>query len=96
MTTRIIGLIQLQNAEAFEIYRSQVGDTVARYGGTVAVRARRDAFFWNELPCGDFDAYVELQFPDGDAARRWADSPEYRALLPIRNQAMKLTLFAVS
>lgn len=96
MTTRIIGLIHLQNPEAFDSYRSQVGQTVALYGGTVTVRASRDAVFWNELACGDFDAYVELQFPDGEAARRWAASPEYQALLPIRSQAMKLTLFAVS
>jgi len=28
-------------------------------------------------------------------AKQWVKSPEYQALLPVRNQAMQLTLFAV-
>lgn len=96
MTTRIVGLIRLLDAAAFEQYRQGVGPTVADHGGTVAFRGAREAVYWNELGCGDFDAYVELQFPDSDAARRWAESPAYQALLPIRNQAMQLTLFAVA
>lgn len=96
MSTRIIGLIQLCDPDAFEQYRQQVGATVALYGGTVAFRGSRQGVFWNELGCGDFDAYVELQFPDPEAAQGWAASPEYQALVPIRSQAMKLTLFAVA
>ena len=38
MTTRIIGLIHLTDTQAFEQYRSQVGATVAAFGGTVSFR----------------------------------------------------------
>ena len=35
MTIKVIGLIQLNDLEAFEEYRSQVGDTVAMYQGKI-------------------------------------------------------------
>lgn len=96
MTTKIIGLIRLKDPSAFEIYRSQVGTTVERYNGSVAARGTCDQFYWNELDCGKFDAFVELNFPSPEDADRWANSPEYQAIVPIRNQAMNLTLFRIN
>lgn len=96
MTTRILGLIQLTDATAFETYRSQVGATVHAYGGTVSFRGSHLETYWNELGCAPFDAVVELQFPDAESARNWRDSPAYQALIPIRSQAMQLSLFAVA
>lgn len=96
MTTKIIGLIRLKDPAAFEIYRSQVGATVERYNGRVAARGSSDKFYWNELGCGDFNAFVELSFPTPDDADRWACSPEYQAIVPIRNEAMDLTLFRIN
>lgn len=96
MTIKVIGLIQLNNLEAFEEYRSQVGETVALYQGRVASRGSFNTFLWNELECGTFSAFVELEFPDLECSQSWANSPEYQSLLPIRSKAMKLTLFSVS
>lgn len=96
MTIKVIGLIQLNNLDAFEEYRSQVGDTVALYQGKIASRGSFNKFLWNELECGCFSAFVELEFPDLAHSESWANSPEYQGLLPIRNKAMKLTLFSVS
>lgn len=95
MPVKIIGLIRLKDAIAFETYRSQVGATVARYQGTVAARGKVTHLYWDQLPTGGFGAFVELQFPSADAAARWAESPEYQALLAVRAQAMDLTLFQV-
>lgn len=95
MPMKIIGLIKLVNPEAFELYRSQVGSTVTRYGGSVQFRGAKTLMPWNELGCEDFDAFVEIEFPSVDHAQRWAGSPEYAALLPVRTQAMRLTLFGV-
>ena len=96
MTVKIIGLIKLVDPKAFDVYRSQVGSTVALYGGSVQHRGMKAMMPWNELDCEDFDAFVEIEFPSQDHARRWAESPEYSALLPIRAQAMRLTLFGVA
>jgi len=96
MTVKVIGLINLTDQAAFEQYRAQVGSTVERYRGEIASRGSINAVFWNELACKPFSAYVELSFPSQEDANAWAQSPEYQALLNIRNQAMRLTLFAVT
>ncbi|MBU3725655.1 MAG: DUF1330 domain-containing protein [Burkholderiaceae bacterium] len=92
---KIIGLIKLIDSQAFDAYRAQVGDTVALYGGVVQCRGMKTMMPWNELNCEDFDAFVEIEFPSQDLAQRWADSPEYASLLPVRRKAMRLTLFGV-
>ena len=93
---KIIGLIKILDVKAFEIYRSHVGATVNSYGGTVEFRGTKTVMPWNELCCEDFDAFVELRFLDADTAKAWISSPEYAALLPVRSEAMRLTLFGVA
>ena len=95
MTVKIIGLIRLKDPAAFETYRSQVGATVEKYRGTVIARGTAGKTYWNELPCGDFTAFVELQFPSATDADRWAASAEYQALVPVRREAMALSLFRI-
>lgn len=96
MTVKVIGLIELQNQDAFEQYRSQVTQTVERYKGTICTRGVVSEMFWNELHCESFGAFVELTFPSQEDAYAWAHSPEYQALVSIRSKAMKLTLFSVA
>lgn len=95
MSVKIIGLIKYINPAAFELYRAQVGATVTRYGGSIQYRGEKIMMPWNELACEDFDAFVEIEFPHKADAQRWAMSPEYAALLPVRHQAMRLTLFGI-
>ena len=93
---KVIGLIALKDAGAFERYRSQVGQTIACYGGTVVFRGTRNQVFWNELECAEFNAFVEIEFPTPEAAKRWANSAEYGALLAVRSEALSVTLFGVT
>lgn len=91
---RIFGLIKVLDQRAYEKYRSQVGETVTRAGGTIVFRASTDSVYWNELGCESFDAIVQLEFPSQVAADAWAKGPDYRTLLPIRSKAMRLLLFS--
>ena len=93
MTTHVIGLIQLRDSSAFEIYRAQVGATVEAFGGRIHFRGELCALPWNELHCDPFDAVVDIVFPDESSARAWSTSPAYQQLIDIRSKAMKLTLF---
>jgi uncharacterized protein (DUF1330 family) len=93
---KVIGLIALKDAGAFERYRSQVGQTIECYGGTVVFRGTRDQVFWNELGCAEFNAFVEIDFPSPEAATQWAKSAEYGALLAVRSEALSVTLFGVT
>ena len=96
MLIKVIGLMELQDLNAFEEYRSQVGETVEKYQGVIQSRGAITEIFWNELEITPFRAYVELEFPSTQSAHAWANSSEYQSLVPIRNKAMKLTLFGVS
>lgn len=93
---KVIGLIELEDEGAFEQYRSQVGQTVKLYKGSIKNRGSVADIFWNELDCAPFNTYVELEFPNAKDAKTWAKSPEYQALVYIRSKAMKLTLFSIA
>lgn len=95
MVVKVIGLIELNDLEAFEIYRSRVGATVHQFRGQVVLRGEISTMFWNELNTDQFSSYVELTFPSLSDAENWAKSSEYQDLINIRNQALKVTLFSV-
>ncbi|WP_255532732.1 DUF1330 domain-containing protein [Polynucleobacter sp. MWH-Jannik1A5] len=96
MMVKVIGLIELRDEGAFEQYRSQVGQTVELYKGSIKNRGSIADVFWNELGCAPFSTFVELEFPSEQDAKTWANSPEYQSLVPIRSKAMKLTLFSIA
>lgn len=93
---KVIGLMELSDQDAFTKYRSQVGQTVELYKGSIKNRGSIAELFWNELGSASFNAFVELEFPTAQDAHAWANSPEYQLLVPIRSKAMKLTLFSVA
>lgn len=95
MMVKVIGLMELIDLSAFEQYRSQVGQTVELYKGSIKNRGSVPELFWNELKIASFKTFVELEFPSAQDAHTWANSPEYQALIPTRSKAMKLTLFSV-
>jgi hypothetical protein len=95
MSIKVIGLIKVQDELAFEEYRGQVSQTIELYEGKVLTRGIRSETYWNQLNCEQFNGYVEIEFQSESAADRWANSPEYQALLQVRTKAMKLTLFSV-
>ena len=93
---KVIGLMELSDQGAFEEYRSQVGQTVERYKGSIKHRGSVTDVFSNELGSAPFSNFVELDFPTSQDAHVWANSAEYQALVPIRSKAMKLTLFSIA
>jgi uncharacterized protein (DUF1330 family) len=96
MTFKVIGLMELTDQNAFEEYRRQVGQTVELHKGLIYARGTITEIFWNELNCNPFSTYVELHFPSQEDAHTWVNSPQYQALVSVRSQAMKLTLFGVA
>ncbi len=93
MDVYVIGIFKTQSPNDFDEYRAQVGATIELYGGRVLRRGVCESPFWNQLNAAAFDTYVELSFPSMNDAKRWASSPEYASLLPVRERAMQLTLF---
>lgn len=84
-----VGHIRVRNADAWEQYRSRVGATIAQYGGELLFRGEQERLFSGEM---SHEKVVALKFESLEAANRWHDSPEYRALIPIREQGADVTL----
>ena len=83
MAAYVIVDVQVTDPQAYEEYRRQVPATLERYGGRFAVRGGR-----YETLEGSWQPQriVVLEFPDYERARQWYDSPEYQAIIPLREQ----------
>ncbi len=79
----------MKNADAWEEYRSRVDATIKQYRGELLFRGQQQRLLSGEL---SHEKVVALQFENLDAANRWHDSPEYQALIPIREQAADVIL----
>lgn len=95
MSIHVIGIFKIKSPIDFDDYRAQVSATIELYGGKLIRRGVCQNPFWNQLNSEPFDTFVELSFATLEDAKRWADSPEYSALLPVRERAIQLTLFPV-
>ncbi len=94
MSCTLIGLLNIKDAAAFDEYRLAVPATMENYQGKVLGRGAQQATFSNENELPDFDAVAVLQFPSLELAERWANGPEYQAIMAVRNQGISLTLRA--
>lgn len=81
MAGYVIVDVDVRDPEGYTAYTGQVPATVAAYGGRFIVRGGP-----YETREGNWQPQriVVLEFPDIAAARAWYDSPEYQAILPIR------------
>ena len=69
----IVRIIDISDADAFEVYKSKAGPTLASHGAKVIVGGGRKATVEGE----DDTAVVIIEFPSYEAAEAWYQSPEY-------------------
>ncbi|MGE7384455.1 DUF1330 domain-containing protein [Streptomyces sp. NPDC004126] len=82
MTAYLIADVQLTgDPEELAEYRSQVAATLEPYGGRYLARGGDVEVVEGGWEPGQI---VLVEFPDVAAARAWNDSPEYRAIAPLR------------
>ena len=83
MAAFVIVDVEVHDPEAYRAYTSQVPATLERYGGRFIVRGGAVETIegaWTP------QRVVVLEFPNAEAARTWHASPEYQAILPIRQR----------
>ena len=85
----VIANVSVEDAAAYEGYRSKTAAIIERYGGRFLVRGGAV-----EVREGDpgISRLVILEFPSVTAAQTFYDSPEYQAILPIRLDTASSTL----
>lgn len=89
MSACVIGHITVKDAEKWAQYRAQVPATLAPWGAELLFRGQRAGILAGQHEHVDT---VVIRFPDADTVDAWYDSPEYQALIPLRQQAADLDL----
>ncbi len=89
MSACVIGHITVKDAEKWAEYRAQVPATLAPWGAELLFRGQRAGILAGQHEHVDT---VVIRFPDADTVDAWYDSPEYQALIPLRQQAADLDL----
>jgi uncharacterized protein (DUF1330 family) len=89
VTGYLIAHLDVTDPEGFEAYRANVPAVIAQYGGRYLIRGGAV-----EAVEGDWaiPRLVVLAFDSVAQARRFYDSPEYQAILPLRLNASKGTV----
>lgn len=92
MTVYLVAKVTVRNADKMEAYAAAAGPTLDRHGGEFLLDGQHA-----ETLAGQWDApgVALVRFPTVEAARAWYNSPEYRALAPLRAAAadMDIALF---
>ncbi len=81
MPAYFVAEVEVTNPGGYEPYRALAGASIAQYGGRFIARGGKA-----ELLEGSPEPQrvVIVEFADAAAARRWYNSPEYQAALPLR------------
>jgi uncharacterized protein (DUF1330 family) len=92
MSAFVIAEIDITDPAAYEDYRRQVPDVIARYGGKYIVRGGKvEALEGGWSP----KRIAVVEFPSMEQALKFYRSPEYAPLLRIRQKASRGKLVIV-
>ncbi|MCE8038594.1 MAG: DUF1330 domain-containing protein [Halomonadaceae bacterium] len=87
----VVGQVTVHDPERWMEYVERVPETLAPWGGEVIMRGQRTAMLAGEPGHPNI---VMLRFPDRLAVEQWYASPEYQALVPLRDSAAQVELAA--
>ena len=92
MVAYVINEIIVTDPTRFQTYADQVPAILAKYGGAYVVRGGAPERIDGPEPP---HRLVVLRFESREAARAWRASPEYRAILPIREATSQSRVYIV-
>ncbi|MBW8813528.1 MAG: DUF1330 domain-containing protein [Caulobacterales bacterium] len=92
MAAYVINEIAVHDPERFQTYSQQVPAILAQYGGAYVVRGGAPEPVDGPSPP---ERLVVLRFASREAARAWRSSPEYLAILPIREATSTSRVYLV-
>lgn len=82
----------VKDQDAFRQYAQGVPATLAPHGGRFIVRPGKIDGLKGDAPKGPF---AIVAFDSADQAKKWAASPEYNALVPLRDKGADARIFIV-
>ncbi len=91
MPAFIVGTIAVRDPQQWQAYVERVGATFAPHGGRVLLRGVKAAALSG---AAHGEKVVVAEFPDLAALQRWYHSPEYQALIALREAGAEVVLTA--
>jgi uncharacterized protein (DUF1330 family) len=88
----IIAEVEVTDPTALKEYVARGPQIMASYGGHYVVRGGKAEALEGEAPKGSI---VVIGFDSVEKARAWYDSPEYKAIRPLRQNATRSRLLLV-
>jgi uncharacterized protein (DUF1330 family) len=82
----------VKEPDAFKDYSQRAPATISQHGGKFVVRGGKVAGLKGDVPKGPF---IILAFESAEQAQKWASSPEYSALVPLRDNSAETRAFVV-
>ena len=82
----------IKDPEGFKDYAQRSPATVTQHGGRFLVRPGKILALEGNAPKGPF---AVLAFDSAEQAQKWASSPEYTALVPLRDKSAEVRIFLV-
>lgn len=92
MPAFLIAEIEVTDPDTYARYRAQTPGVIAAYGGRFLVRGGTVEAREGDPPAG---RVVVLEFADMAAVRRFYDSPDYQAILPLRQASSRGRVYLV-
>jgi uncharacterized protein (DUF1330 family) len=87
MPAYVVVLIKIKNPEKMAEYAKAAAPIVAKYQGKFVTRA---PIVESLTKNSDFERFVLIEFPNPDIPRVWYNSPEYQALIPLRDEGAEM------
>jgi uncharacterized protein (DUF1330 family) len=87
----VIGHITIKDVQKWEQYRNQVPTTLKTWNAEIMFRGKLKSVLSGNHSHSDT---VVIRFPNIEQAILWFESPQYQALIPLRDEAADVDLLA--
>lgn len=93
MTAFFVATVNIKNPEKYREYAQKAAATFAPHGGEAVLRGRVDGAL---VGTASHQAVGVVRFPSPQALTAWFESPEYQAIVPLRDEATEMTIITYS
>ncbi|MDO6687028.1 MULTISPECIES: DUF1330 domain-containing protein [unclassified Agarivorans] len=89
MTAFFIATSQIKDPQKFARYGQQAASTLSEFQGELVIKGK-----FSEALAGtaEHDAVGVIKFPTMDALQNWYKSDNYQALIPLREEAVNMSI----
>jgi uncharacterized protein (DUF1330 family) len=93
MAAFFVANVTIKNPDKFQEYAQKSGATFAPYGGETVLRGKLNGTL---AGTANHQAVGIVKFPSAEALASWFNSPQYQAIIPLRDEAAEMTITTYS